>query len=117
MADIIQFMKNALEIIVVGHRGSIFKGSHQFSTNYYSKDIIEPLATDFAGAFSQYNRTNLAKHLDYIINSQFRGKGRLEESDVDYLLGEVQRTVVVADQKKAQQVYDRLKEGFSRLIT
>ena len=83
---------------------------------FSSKRIIEPLADDIGKAFSHYNMDNLARHLDWVAEANFKGKGKLDPNDVSYLLGEFQKYVVVHDVAKAGIVYDKLTQGFSRLV-
>ena len=93
------------------------KKYYQFGDNYSSKDIIEPLAQELGDAFSRYNMDNLARHLDWVIESNFRGIGRLSEDNVLHLIDEFRKYAVEADPTKAGIVYDKLGEGFSRIIT
>lgn len=90
---------------------------YPFGENYSSAHIIPP-TTEMDDAFRVYlNRDRLAGHLDCIIRSQLSGKGRLSDDDVSYLVGEFQNHVAVFDSTKAQLVYNKLTEGFSRLVT
>ena len=84
--------------------------------HYSTKDIIKPLAEEIDGAFSRYNLDNLARHLDGVLKERVNGKGRLSNDDVSYLIGEFSVNVVKADQKKANIVYDKLRERFSKLM-
>jgi|TARA_Y100000310_G_scaffold294802_1_gene325569 GT2 family glycosyltransferase len=81
-----------------------------------SNEIIEPLAGDIDAAFSRYNLAQLTGHLNWVVEQRKNGNSRLPKTEVTYLVDQFRALVVEADPTKAQTVYDKLTEGFSRLI-
>ena len=87
-----------------------------YRINCSSNDIIESLAGDIDAAFSQYNLDKLTGHLDWAVKQRKNENSRLSNDDVSYLVDQFRMLVVEADPTKAQTVYNKLTEGFSRLV-
>ncbi|HLC89154.1 MAG TPA: glycosyltransferase [Candidatus Nanoarchaeia archaeon] len=83
---------------------------HRFGQNYSCGNIIESIATEIDQGFSRYNRANLGRHLDWIIEKKMKMVGSLSDPEISYLIDQFKTSAVEREPEAAQTVYDLLRQ-------